>query len=345
MRYHKLTGYCHCMVIVLAALVFVPAYPQQTEEQRKNLELSQEMSLTLTRAKAGDSEAQYKVGTYYLNGQIKGIFDTPDLKEAARWFARSAHGGCADGMAAHAGSLIRGFLEKNPKEAIKWYEKAAKKGNVSAYYNLGVCYKDGIGVLADDRKAIEYFRKATDLGSLYATNSLGICYYTGKGTDKDMKEAFRLFRMSAEGGNPAAFANLGRCYMFGQGTEANPDMGLMWYEKAAEAGYADCQFFLGELLYKGSSDTFEDIGIKIDYLKATHYLQRAVDNPRTPDFAKSKAYRLLATCYRFGRGVEADESKSEEYTSKAAEFGNPDARKIQEWLHMKFNITHGNKNH
>lgn len=316
------------IVIITVICISASAYAEQTEEQKR----AQEMAITMTKARAGDAQAQYEVGNYYRKGVIPGIFETPDNKEAARWYSKSAFGGSADGMVAYAGCLIQGYLEHNPKEAVKWYEKAAKKGNSSAYYNLGVCYDKGIGVSTDYTKAFEYFKKAAETGIMQAVNSLAICYYHGKGVAKNTTEAFRLFKVSAEGGNPAGFANLGRCYMFGQGIDINPHMGVYWYEKAAEAGYADCQFFLGQLFYKGATEYCEGVSINTDYMKAAHYLEMAVDNPNTPDYAKAETYSLLSKCYRLGRGVERDEHKADALNEQAASYGDADAVKIREWI-------------
>lgn len=316
------------LIVVSMTVTTFTVGAQQSEDQK----LAQEVGLALAKARAGDAEAQYQVGNYYRRGIIPGMFETPDNKEAARWYAKSAYGGCIDGMVAHAGCLIEGYLAKNPKEAIKWYEKAAKSGNVSAYYNIGFCYDKGIGVQQNNKKAVKYYKKAAKMGSAFAANSLAICYYTGKGVIKDYPEAYRLFKMAADSGNPAAFANVARCYMFGQGTNVNSKLGVMWYEKAADKGYADSQFFLGQLFYAGKSAYCEGVNISIDYMKAAHFLKMAIENPQLPDFAKGETYRLLASCYRFGRGLESDENKANELTSMAASFGDTNAKQIVQWL-------------
>ena len=42
--------------------------------------------------------------------------------------------------------------KKNLEKAFEWYEKSAENGNKIAQYNLGRCYKDGIGVEKDKVK-------------------------------------------------------------------------------------------------------------------------------------------------------------------------------------------------
>ena len=50
------------------------------------------------------------------------------------------------------------------REAVKWFKKAAERGNVEAMYCLGECYRDGSGVDEDQKKAVEWFAKAAERG-------------------------------------------------------------------------------------------------------------------------------------------------------------------------------------
>lgn len=55
-------------------------------------------------------------------------------------------------------------VEKDFKEAVKWYRKAAEQGDDDAQYNLGVMYENGQGVEKDDKKAVKWYRKAAEQG-------------------------------------------------------------------------------------------------------------------------------------------------------------------------------------
>jgi TPR repeat protein len=55
-------------------------------------------------------------------------------------------------------------IAKDDTEAVKWYRKAADKGNATAQFNLGMCYKNGIGTSKDESEAARWFRKAADQG-------------------------------------------------------------------------------------------------------------------------------------------------------------------------------------
>lgn len=311
------------------------AFSQQTVEQKQALAQSFELGSLMAKANAGDAQAQYELGMKYLNGEIKGTFETPDKKEAARWFAKSANGGSSDGMVAHGDCLRCGILYQDKKEAFKWYKNAAKKNNRHAIYYLGVCFRDGVGVARDYKVAFENFNKAYAMGHMWAANALAGFYFEGLVVDKNLIEAFKLWEEASANGDTIAYSNLGRCYMFGQGTEIDPKLGCYWYEKSADAGYVAAQFFLGELYYNGASPAVEGVNIRFDYKKAAHFLQLAAKNKNLPDYAKGETYRYLAECYRFGRGVEQDQDMANYYTREAAKYGDSNAAEIIKWLNME----------
>jgi TPR repeat protein len=57
--------------------------------------------------------------------------------------------------------LISGrYLERNPDRAIRYYKRSAAQGVAEASYQLGVIYRDAIGVAADPALAAFHFREA-----------------------------------------------------------------------------------------------------------------------------------------------------------------------------------------
>ena len=47
---------------------------------------------------------------------------------------------------------------------MKWFQKAAGRGQPRALFLLGECYEEGHGVQEDLEKALEYYQKAADKG-------------------------------------------------------------------------------------------------------------------------------------------------------------------------------------
>jgi len=55
------------------------------------------------------------------------------------------------------------FTGRNAKEAIKSHREVAKQGWAPALYNLGCCYNDGKGA-RDPKEAVKWFSKAAEQG-------------------------------------------------------------------------------------------------------------------------------------------------------------------------------------
>jgi len=72
--------------------------------------------------------------------------------------------------------------------------------------NLGWFYHNGWGVIKDDQQAIKWYQKAADAGNLTAMNNLGRCYYNGWGVAKDDQQAVKWIRKAAELGSEPAKA-------------------------------------------------------------------------------------------------------------------------------------------
>ena len=63
-------------------------------------------------------------------------------------------------------------VERNYKEAMKWYLLSAEQDFPGAQYSIGVMYEYGIGVEADAEKAIDWYRLAAENGFEEASRSL-----------------------------------------------------------------------------------------------------------------------------------------------------------------------------
>lgn len=104
-------------------------------------------------ARKGDREAQYRIGTRFLN-------------------EGGAHG--------------------DPAAAARWLERAAEQGHVEALFKLATLYERGEGVEKDEAKAIELYRKAAQARHPLAMHNLGVLL-AAHDTPKDYREAARWF--------------------------------------------------------------------------------------------------------------------------------------------------------
>jgi len=152
-------------------------------------------------AEQGDAQAQYNLGLCYVTGD--GV--EKDEREAVKWFLLAAGQGNADAQN-HLGFCYDNGtgVEKDAREAVKWYRLAAEQGNAVAQSNLGVSYQDGTGVDKDEREAVKWYRLAAGQGNAQAQYCLGSCYDNGIGVEHDAAEAVKWYRLAAEQGNETA---------------------------------------------------------------------------------------------------------------------------------------------
>jgi hypothetical protein len=142
-------------------------------------------------------------------------------------------------------------VTKNPKEAVRWYRKAADQGNASAQNSLGLIYAKGEGVTKDSKEAVRWFCTAADQGDATAQYNLGGMYYRGDGVTKDPKEAVRWYRKAADQGEALAQCVLGGMYHKGEGVTKDRKEGTKWFRMAADQGHARSQFSLGVMYSRG----------------------------------------------------------------------------------------------
>ncbi len=204
-------------------------------------------------------------------------------------------------------------VEKNLREAVKWYRKAAEQGDALAQCNLGACYDLGYGVEKNLSEAVKWYRKAAEQGNAPAQYNLGICYDFGKGVEKNPTEAVKWYRKAAEQGLAPAQFGLGICYENGEGVEKNPTEAVKWYRKAAEQGIAEAQFILGVCYDLGN-------GVEKNLREAVKWYRKAAEQGNAP------AQCNLGICYAFGKGVEKNPTEAVKWYRKAAEQGDATAQ-------------------
>ncbi len=132
--------------------------------------------------------------------------------------------------------LFGNGVKKDAKQAVIYFNSAAKQGLASAQSHLGSCYYNGTGVSQNYKQAFEWFKKAANKGDVTAQDNLGSCYLLGHGTEQDHSAAVEWYQKAADKGNASAQAHLGSCYLYGQGVAADKEKAIYWYEKAAEQG-------------------------------------------------------------------------------------------------------------
>ena len=238
----------------------------------------------------------------------KKFYNRGNYDEAVKWYRKAANKG--DNKARNdLGNCYYGGkgVEKDELEAVRWFWDAAVQGDAEAQNSLGDCYYYGKGVEVNETEAAEWYQGAADKGHADAQTKIGNCYYYGNGVKKDYAKATEWYQKAAIQGNIKAQKKLGDCYYSGRGIVQNYEKAAKWYQKVAEQGYADAQTKIGNCYYSGK-------GVKQDYEKAAKWYQKAGIQ------GSIKAQDRLGDCYYWGRGVKQDYEEAVKWYQKAGAY-------------------------
>jgi TPR repeat protein len=213
----------------------------------------------LDRAKHGDAEAEWEVGSWCADGCLdnKGkILVRRSARTAAKWLRRAAEHGNGAAQNTLGVNLSNGTgVTKNVSEAISWLTKAFHSGSSCAAHNLAITYRE-IGKL---KMAVTWFRKAADAGDNDARIQLGIHYYWGRGVQKNPKAAMRCFREALKGnflsghGRDDAHFFLGLAHLEGAGVKRSIPIAVKLFEQANVDGDHPAAHKMLRLLQKNKS--------------------------------------------------------------------------------------------
>ncbi|MDR1165625.1 MAG: hypothetical protein LBO66_07095 [Deltaproteobacteria bacterium] len=217
-------------------------------------------------ARAGDANAQYRLGKFFLEEKNP----LRDPRQALQRFQLALKGGCVHASLAIGRIHLKGLVGKPAPE--KGFQSVLK------------------GALDFDRKAFA---------------PLGRLYLRGIGVKEDFGAAFLWHSRAAETGNAKAYYPLAKLLLNGQGHPPDPARAFTWIIKAREAGRAP-QRKISSLLRKIYLSDFElpegfdrylpqlwkDLRGEFPAaaLPLAKILLRETDNPR---FNPQKAKRLL----------------------------------------------------
>ena len=109
--------------------------------------------------------AYVRLGAMYRDG----LGVPANAEKALQWFMKAIDAGSVEALF-YAGRLLTD--ENRHSEALPLYQAAAGHDYVPAIYRLGRTYRDGQGVLVDDRLATEFFTKAAAMGNVFAKREL-----------------------------------------------------------------------------------------------------------------------------------------------------------------------------
>lgn len=185
-------------------------------------------------------------------------------------------------------------------ESLKLFYSLYNEPDAEHMYTRSFYYR-GCG---DRIKEVECLKKASENGHLNSSLKLGQLYFTGNqemglALDKELS-----------------------CHYMLEVKKHLDRNGI-----SSKSDYLKSNYLLAMLSYTPELSIF-NYGDAIKF--ANNFIN--YDTGGEPESAKADMYRILAVCYRFGRGVEQNDNLAAEYGEKSAQLGNENEAAVLEWL-------------
>lgn len=247
--------------------------------------------------KSGDSLAIATLGAFYINGWGTDI----DTKKGIEYTKKAAQNGISFAQYNLAQLYKKGkIVEKSEKEYTEWLQKAADNGYSDAMYDLGEDLIFADNNFKNAKKGFYYVEKSAELGNLEAVNILAVCYAKGWGTERDIPKAISLYKKVAD-------------VPFVESKNAKKTLITHFDGKKKSVFTIDDDKPDATAAYNLAMIYKNGTGVKKDYKKAIHYLNRAIKR------GHSFAIEQLGVCYLFGLGVEKDSQKGLQLIKQVAD--------------------------
>ena len=200
--------------------------------------------LFLSAARLEHADAQFRVGVFFYHG----IVVNRDEREALKWFRKAAMQNHLAAMSELGIMYAEGKkTQHSPAKAYEWTRKAAEAGHPQAICNLASFYERGVGVEQNFTIAVRLYEKAADLKIPEACFALSHLCYKGIGTKEDHARSARLCRKAADLGHREATLGTGIVYHEGDGVEQDDEVALRYFKLALSMGMPEAKRFIDEI--------------------------------------------------------------------------------------------------
>jgi len=215
---------------------------------------------------------------------------TYDVNTAFAYYKEEAENGKVESMVTVARWYLNGMddlgerVEKNEREAFKWYSKAAAKGDPGAIVEVAKLHLKGKGTPVNISEGFQLLKRESDRGNRYAYSVLAELYRDGIGTTKNLDETLRLYKKAAEKGSVMDWYRLGKFYST-PGVHENPAEAFACFLKGATS-LSHSQYEIAQCYYYG-------YGVQKDIRKAVEFLNYDLVIKvygEDPDYWNLKAY-------------------------------------------------------
>ena len=130
-------------------------------------------------------------------------------------------------------------FEKDPKQALKYYEQAAASGHVEAAYIAGVMYVENFNIRPNSSRSAALLKQAAEGGHASAQADYGLLVYQGAGAARSETEAAKWFEKSARGGDVEGQFLYAFTLAKGEGVTQNFEEAYYWLLKSGQSSVDD----------------------------------------------------------------------------------------------------------
>lgn len=308
------------------------------KDVEKNIELGLEW--LLKSANQGNAEAQFSTGLYYFSGPNSPIQADRLCGMINQYVNQYVMGlekkyPIVRNFDLHVTlAVAKNFSDCNINLAATWLEKAAAQNHVEANVWLALLYREGLGILQNDKLAFECVLFAAKHGtSSEVQYELARCYLEGKGTIKNFELGIDWCQKAAENGFAKSQYLLACCYLDSAGLEKNFKQGLLWLNKAAQT---DASVVVEDRMMMRLADAYEKgQEIEQDDTLCLHWLEKLADSSEDNLLLGEACFRA-AVMYFDGKGTSADYKRGVNYLRNAIKSNHAGAKQWLENAYLQF---------
>lgn len=204
-----------------------------------------ERAYELMRVAAKQNHLQAKASLGYMLYSGRGV--SANEQEGLRLLKEAADEGSPTAAFNYA-KIVMDQSEGKTDVALSYMKKAADSDMEKAQITLAECYYFGDkGIPVDYKEALKYYERAAEKGNPLAENAVGGIYYNGLGVPFDRKKGTEYFQKAAEKGMPRAQVHLAHVYLMGDILPKSKVEALKWLFRANVQGEVTARVTLRNL--------------------------------------------------------------------------------------------------
>jgi uncharacterized protein len=150
--------------------------------------------------------------------------------------------------------------------AIADVQKLVDAGNAEAAFRLGRYYHLE-SAEPNYTLALKYYQIAVYDNHAWAANNLGLLYRDGLGVGRDDKKAYDYFERASRQNNPWSFSNLAEMTFVGRGVPADAIGSIAWLKKGAANGCTLCLIQEAAAYHSGAYGVHRDTAKTVSLLR------------------------------------------------------------------------------